>query len=123
MANNNPPEHTRFKKGVSGNPGGKPKGLLTIEVLKKAISKHLALSKDELKEVLNDKDSTALDLVVASTISKAIGNGDIAKVEYLFNRALGKVKDTIEVVQPEPVVIKRLNGEEVSLQTKLEENK
>jgi hypothetical protein len=120
MANKNAvPPPRRWQKGQSGNPSGKPKNVFTAEELRKKIAKVLALTKEELAKVLQDKDSKALELVLASVVARAIKDGDIGKMEYLFMRTLGKVKDTMEITRPEPVIIQRLDGAEVRLETKL----
>lgn len=129
MANPNPPQHTRWKKGQSGNPTGRRKlpvslkgvSELTAEEIKRTIAKHFRMDKEELAKVLQNAKSPSLDLIIASTIAKAIKDGDISRAEYLFMRSLGKVKDVMEVVQPEPIVIKRKDGSEVELGTKREE--
>ncbi len=129
MANPNPPEHTRWKKGQSGNPTGRRKlpvslrsvAELSADEIKRTIAKHFRMNKETLIKVIQNPASPALDLVVASTIAKAIKDGDIAKAEYLFMRSLGKVKDVMEVIQPDPVVIRRPSGEEVELTTQRQE--
>ena len=113
----NPPEATRFKKGQSGNPSGRPKNLFSVDQLKAVIGKHFRMTHKEVQEVLASSKSPTIDLIVCSAINRAIADGDIARAEYLFNRSLGKVKDVMEIVRPEPVIIKRLNGEEISLDT------
>jgi hypothetical protein len=123
MAQKLPPEHTRFKKGSSGNPGGRPKlspelkkiNELTVDELKRTIAKHFRMTMEELTDVLHDPNSITLDLVICSAIAKAIKEGDMGRAEYLFMRSLGKVTEKLEVQHPEPVVIQRANGEMIAL--------
>jgi hypothetical protein len=124
-----PPVGKRFTKGKSGNPKGRPplsaelKAIkeLTADEIKRTIAKYFRLAKRDVEEILIDEELPSLDHLIASTICVAIKNGDISRAEYLFMRSLGKVKDVMEVVQPEPVIIRRSNGEEVSLDTRIDE--
>lgn len=119
-----PPEHSKWKPGQSGNPSGRPKipehlrGVmeLTVDELKRTIAKHFRMEKSEIDRVLDNPRSIALDLVIASAIAKAINDGDVHKAEYLFLRSLGKVTEKLELLHPEPVVIQRISGEQVSLE-------
>lgn len=78
-----PPKHTRFKKGQSGNPAGKPKKLPEID--------------DLLAEVLGEEDgkSTARDILIALAVRAK--KGDTRAAEVLLDRAYGKIKEKIEV--------------------------
>ena len=89
--------------------------ILKSEELKLVISKHFRMKKEEIAAVLVDKNSSALDLIVASTIAHAIKKGDVQKAEYLFMRLIGRVTEKVEVQYPEPVVIERPNGEQMVL--------
>lgn len=91
-----------FPKGVSGNPNGRTKlnaqwahidtyGPLHV---KKAISLHFQMSWQQIIELLNDKTQSAIDLVFASAINKAILTGDIMKVIPLIERVAGKVQES-----------------------------
>lgn len=115
-----------FQKGVSGNPKGRPPlppelkliKELTVDELKRTIAKYFRLPKDQVELILEDGALPAIDHLVAATIKVAIERGDIARAEYLFMRAFGKVTDEAKTEPPEPVIIKRLSGEQVSLETK-----
>lgn len=102
-----PPVETRWQKGKSGNPSGKPKNVFTSEELRKKIGKTLALSKAQLAEILQDNKSSVLDLVLASVAAKCIKDGDIAKMEFLFNRSLGKVKDIVNLQTQDTQLMER----------------
>lgn len=129
MPRKDPPKHTRWKKGQSGNPSGGRKlpevltnvKLHTVNEIKHTISKHFRMSNDEINAVLLDPKASALDLIIASTIAKAIKHGDIHKAEYLFTRLVGRVTEKIELQHPEPVLIERPSGEQVILDVKTEE--
>ncbi len=132
MANPNPNEKTRFVKGQKSPSPGRPKAaksvieaakangeLLTTVDLKIIISRYFFMYKDQLIAAINDPKTKAIDLIIASTIVAAIKNGDVGRAESLFIRCLGKVKDTVEVPHAEPCIIKRLDGSEVELGTKM----
>ncbi len=123
MAKVPPPEHTRWKKGVSGNPTGGRKlpddlrkvAPLTSEELRRTISKHFRFNKTQLAEVLSNPNAPTIDIIIASTIAHAMKHGDIQKAEYLFQRLIGRVTEKVEVQYPEPVVIERPSGEQLVL--------
>lgn len=79
----NPPKHTRFKKGQSGNPRGRPKKLPQLDTL--------------LAEVLGDeKDGvTAAEAILRAIRAKA-ARGDVRAAEVLLDRAWGKPKQSID---------------------------
>lgn len=89
-----PPVHTRFKKGQSGNPGGKPKQLLTKDTVYKHLSKFAHMSRVELQEkVINNPSATMLEIMIASVMVRAAKDGDYARLSFLLDRSVGKVKD------------------------------
>lgn len=120
-----------WKKGESGNKGGKPPlpdilkktKLHTIDEIKRTISRYFRMDKDGIEAILSNPKIPSLDLIIASTIAKAIEHGDIHKAEYLFTRLVGRVTEKIEVQHPEPVMIQRASGEviEVGVQDAEEE--
>jgi len=79
----NPPEHSKFKKGQSGNPNGRPK----LPDLSEAIAKVLAEEKDGM---------TALDAILAALRAKA-AKGDVRAAQELLDRGFGKSKHLMDV--------------------------
>lgn len=79
MPNVNRPRSNRFQKGVSGNPGGRPKGNPEVKEILKAASPDAARA---LVELLNsDKDSIRLAAaqdILDRTQGKAIQAQDIS---------------------------------------------
>jgi hypothetical protein len=90
----------QWKKGQSGNPGGRPKKIPEITRL--------------LADVLGEENKEGIS--IAEQILKAVRNkaleGDIRAFEVLFDRAYGKAKTNIEFNQ-EGITIKviRDNGD------------
>jgi hypothetical protein len=78
-----PPDHSKFKKGQSGNPNGRPK----MPNLKEACAAVLADEKDGM---------TALDAVLKALRNKAI-KGDVRAAQELMDRAYGKATQAIDL--------------------------
>ena len=84
-----PPEHTKFKKGKSGNPNGRPKSALR-----------------DIKEVLKDllsqeKNGTQLiDGLMSVVVNKAL-KGDLKAVDMLLSYSYGKATQRTEITGAE----------------------
>lgn len=87
-----------WKKGQSGNPGGRPKlpehlkfirSISSAEVAK-IISKYACMTYDDLKASLNDPLQTVLEKAVAKVFQKAIKEADYTALNFLLDRAVGK---------------------------------
>lgn len=84
-----PPEHTKFKKGQSGNPNGRPKSALR-----------------DIKEVLKDllsqeKNGTQLiDGLMSVVVNKAL-KGDLKAVDMLLSYSYGKATQRTEITGAE----------------------
>jgi hypothetical protein len=77
-----PPEHSKFKKGQSGNPKGRPK----LPNLKEAMAKVLAEEKDGM---------VALDAVLLKLRQMAM-KGNPKAIEMLLDRGYGKPNQKTE---------------------------
>ena len=118
-----PPKDTRFKPGVSGNKGGRPKlppelkafKEISSEEVKRLFAKYARASKEELKEALQAENTPCIELVIASGLARAIKDGDYSKLNFILDRTIGKVAEKTSIDLPEPLIIKRRNGDEVYL--------
>lgn len=61
------------------------------------IYKYFHLSGDELKVKMADKTLPSIDLVVIRILAMAIEKGDFARLNFLLERTIGKVKDQVEI--------------------------
>lgn len=96
MARVPPPEHTRWKKGQSGNPSGGRKGVLTNDEVKALLGKYARLTLDELTAKLEDPKTTMVERMIGATVMKAVKSGDYGAFEFLLSRSFGKVPNVNE---------------------------
>lgn len=80
---NPPPEHSKFKKGQTGNPKGRPK----LPDINAALAKVLSDEKEGI---------TAAEAILMALRAKA-SKGDVKAAEYLLNRGYGKPKETLDL--------------------------
>lgn len=96
-----PPEETKWKPGTSPNPGGRPKDppgmremkLLTKYELVKVGNMIINHNLGQLKEFVEDPETPALQVMVASVVSRIIRTGDMNMLNTLLDRLIGKVKE------------------------------
>lgn len=91
---------TAFKKGQSGNPNGRPKLSEDMIKVRGAVGKAIAqlgdmitMTVSELKEIINNPESTAIQVLFANAIIKK----DWRIVESVINRTYGKPKETLDL--------------------------
>jgi hypothetical protein len=80
-----------FQKGQSGNPSGRPKALLTRTDVERVFQLFSGKNREQLQEVINDQKATMLEIMIASVMVKAAKDGDAARLQFLLDRAVGKV--------------------------------
>ena len=113
-----------YKKGESGNKSGRPKENLTDDVkVLRDLSKGFVETKiaaamqrtiKELSEVYKDPNSQSIDVAISSIMIQS-AQGNYKALNFLFDRVIGRVVEKIEVQNPEPFVIRSLDGETITL--------
>ena len=95
----------RFAKGQSGNKNGRPKlapELLEVKKMSPAyitaiINKYSHCNRAEIKTAIERAGTPMIECVIASIMVKAMSSGDYSRLDFLLNRAIGKVTDQVEV--------------------------
>ena len=76
----NPPKNTRFKKGESGNPKGRPKGTLNMAtVLGRTLREKVVINENGQRKVI-----TKLEAAVKQLVNKA-ASGDLRALRHLVD--------------------------------------
>ena len=99
-----PPEHTKFTKGQSGNPNGRPRKFVTTlkeigykrSEINDTIQAMMAMDKDELTDVFKNPKATILEITIASAMKKSIEKGTLYSMETLLSRVFGMPKQEVE---------------------------
>ena len=95
-----------FKKGVSGNPSGRPKGSLNRKTIAR---EYLAFLQEEvnpltgIKELLSNEDMITLALIHKAK------KGDVNAYKALMDSAYGAVKQNLEITEAETPIFKQLD--------------
>jgi CRISPR/Cas system type I-B associated protein Csh2 (Cas7 group RAMP superfamily) len=75
---------------------------LTRDKLTDLINLGLSAPRDNIKEAFNDKEATALELIIAKQIAKAIA-GDAKAIDFIVSRSVGKVIEQHEITTKDPI--------------------
>lgn len=113
MANKNPNPKTRFKKGVTGNPNGRPTvpkeirdiKKLTVQELEQLVSTLLYATDQDLANILGDESAPKIKKIVAQILVTTGSTGNMTQFDQLLNRVIGKVRETIKHEGVRPVIL------------------
>ena len=107
------------KPFVKGDPrAGRPsmtKEQKAAAKLTKTEVKYIKSPAQELKKLSMDKSLPAIDLWVIRIILLGISGGDTRRLDFMFDRLIGKVKDQIEIDMPKPTIIQTRDGNQIQL--------
>ena len=85
----------QFQKGQSGNPSGARKRTLTKDSYARLVEKYSAYPQGQLKAILDDQETPAIEASVISQILKAIQQGNAA--DSLLAYSIGKPVDQTQL--------------------------
>lgn len=96
---------TQWKPGQTGNPNGRPpltaeqRALrkLTIDTYREVIETALNGTVDDLKALAQDPKTPAIQVGVATSILRAIKDGDPSILEQFAARIIGKIPEVINI--------------------------
>lgn len=111
-------ESSQFKAGNPGGPGRpkSPSELILMRNLTKdearvILNKFLFWPLTELQAYLKDPSNPVIEYYIAKLIYQGISDGNVAPLNFLFERLLGRVVDKVEVTKPIPTVIELIDDE------------
>ena len=99
-----PNEHIgQFKPGTSGNPSGRPRKWVStlkeqgykLSEVNDALQVLLSMSYEELAQVWNDPNATALEKAVSKAIQTDMKKGKLDSIKILLSRVFGRPRNEI----------------------------
>ena len=96
-------KNTRFRQGISGNPGGRPATKLITEELMRRLAMR-APAKLAINLGLRD-DATVAEAIAARLAYRAM-EGDVGAIKEIVDRLEGKVRQATNVSPDEEVVLR-----------------
>jgi hypothetical protein len=111
------PEHSKFKKGQSGNPNGRPRKYVSLlkeqgykrSEINDTIQAMMAMDMVELKEVYDNPKATILEKTIANAMRKSLEKGTLYSLETLLSRVFGQPKQEVEQTIIEKPIFNSIN--------------
>ena len=101
MSKDQPIKKHQFKKGVSGNPKGRPKGARNRSTIAKEI---LNLITEGTNPVTRESENMSQEHLLYFALLKKARQGDVSASKVLLDSAYGQPKETIDVSSDTPSV-------------------
>lgn len=114
MSSSKPRKPGTFKPGQSGNPKGRAKTppdilearQMSRHELERILNRYIRMTKAEIIKAAQDPNTPALELMIASLISKGTNEGDYRRISFLLDRLGFVVTQKVEVGGPDGGAIK-----------------
>jgi DNA-directed RNA polymerase subunit L len=92
----NPPKHSQFKPGVSGNPNGSKgkEGKTLTTLLREILDKEINIKKHPITKESNVKLTTS-EIILLQLVSKA-SKGNLKAINSILDRTEGRPKQALE---------------------------
>lgn len=93
---------------------------LSMAEARAKLTEYLKLTMPELEAAMKDRTKQAMDLWIIRIVLLGIKNGDHIRLNFMFDRLIGKVTEKVEVKKLQPIVIEYPNGEQTYIGAKEE---
>lgn len=120
-----PPIKNRFKKGQSGNPHGRVPNpamralrLTTVDSYREVIQLVINGNLSELKAMIENPETSALQVGVATAFFKAIKTGDYTVIERIAERIVGKIPEELKVTSNNMTVLQTVDPKVLQIELK-----
>lgn len=108
-------------KGESGNPNGRPRKIISTltgigyspSQINDTMMNIIALTLKEIKEIEINENCTALERTIAKAILNGAKKGSLYNLETLITRAVGKPKETAQIVTDNKIEIVYVEGKTI----------
>jgi hypothetical protein len=98
-------QNHKFKRGVSGNPNGRPKRIISQfaasgykkSEINDTITQLLALTINELEQISTNETATVLEASVSKALLTSYRKGSLDVIETIISRRYGKAKEVTEI--------------------------
>lgn len=112
-----------WKPGQTGNPSGRPKypadvkeaRVMNLAEASRILNKYAYSTVEEIKAAALDPQTPAIEMMILKVIVECTKTGDHHRLNFLFDRLIGKVTEKIKVELPTPTRLKRYGGEEAEV--------
>ena len=104
-----PPAQTRFKKGKSGNPTGRPKGTPNFATaLERALAEPVVVNEGGQRRTVTKLVATATQLANKATMGDARATQQVIKLAPIMDNEANPVSDGIPNTEADAIVIAHL---------------
>lgn len=111
-----------WKPGERGGTGRKPmppevkaSAKLTRTEVQAVMANYIHMDMETLQKKIKDKSLPMIDHMVMMICYKAWKDGCHQRLNFMFDRLIGKVKEVKEIQLAKPVIIERSDGKEIVL--------
>ena len=96
----------RFKKGISGNPSGRPKGSLNRKTIARI---YLSYLQEEVNPLTGIKQLLSNEDMITLALFHKAKKGDVSTYKALMDSAYGAVKQSLELKEAETPIFNQLD--------------
>ena len=111
----------KFKKGVSGNPNGRPKKFTSLlkdygykqSEINDTIQNMLSMVMEDLLDLVKSDDTTILEKTIANALYRSYKKGSLYSIDNLLTRVYGKPKEQYDIQQDTRIEVVFVEGKTI----------